>query len=154
MQQSPSEANSRSASQEIPRHLWNPNRNKLFVYGEELLASRLNSTLDGQPLSSVRDCLFKTKAVCKVRGLTYNSESELCGGAVTVSFSKYLTWQAMHFLQRSTHFSKMCCRPLIASKFLVLELPYRGWKSREIARGEIWIEFCVRFGKSGSVEPH
>jgi hypothetical protein len=36
----------------------------------------------------------------------YYSESELCGGAVTVSFSKYLLWQAMHFLQRSTHFSK------------------------------------------------
>jgi hypothetical protein len=33
-------------------------------------------------------------------------ESELCGGAVTVSFSKYLPWQAMHFLQRSTHFLK------------------------------------------------
>jgi hypothetical protein len=38
------------------------------------------------------------------------SESELCGGAVTVSFSKSLPWQTMHFLQRSTHFSKTCCR--------------------------------------------
>jgi hypothetical protein len=45
----------------------------------------------------------------------YYSESELCGGAVTVSFSKHLPWQAMHFLQSSTHFSKMCCRPLITS---------------------------------------
>jgi hypothetical protein len=27
----------------------------------------------------------------------YYSESELCGGAVTVSFSKYLPWKAMHF---------------------------------------------------------
>jgi hypothetical protein len=36
----------------------------------------------------------------------YYSESELCGGAVTVSFTKYLPWQAMHFLQRSTHFTK------------------------------------------------
>jgi hypothetical protein len=34
------------------------------------------------------------------------SESELGGGAMTVSFSKYLPWQAIHFLQRSTHFSK------------------------------------------------
>jgi hypothetical protein len=34
------------------------------------------------------------------------SESELRGGVVTVSFSKYLPWQAMYFLQRSTHFSK------------------------------------------------
>jgi hypothetical protein len=32
----------------------------------------------------------------------YYSESELCGGAVTVSLSKYLPWQAMHFLQRSS----------------------------------------------------
>jgi hypothetical protein len=35
----------------------------------------------------------------------YYSESELCGGAVAFSSSKYLLWQAMHFLQRSTHFS-------------------------------------------------
>jgi hypothetical protein len=34
------------------------------------------------------------------------SELEFFGGAVMVSFSKYLPWQAMHFLQRSTHFSK------------------------------------------------
>jgi hypothetical protein len=65
----------------------------------------------------------------------YYSESELCGGAVTVSFSKYLPWQAMHFLQRSTHFSKPCSRPLITSKFLALELPIHGWKSPEIACG-------------------
>jgi hypothetical protein len=37
---------------------------------------------------------------------SYYSESELCGDAVTVSLSKHLPWQAMHFLQRSTHFSK------------------------------------------------
>jgi hypothetical protein len=63
----------------------------------------------------------------------YYSESELSGGAVTISFSKYLLWQAMHVLQRSTHFSKMCCTPLITSKFLALELPFYGWKSPEIA---------------------
>jgi hypothetical protein len=67
----------------------------------------------------------------------YYSGSELCGGAVTVSFSKYLPWQAMHFLQRSTHFSKTCCRPLVTSKFLASELPFHGWKSPEIARGDI-----------------
>jgi hypothetical protein len=59
----------------------------------------------------------------------YYSESELRGGAVTVSYSKYLNWQAMHFLQRSTHFSKTCCRLLITSKFLASELPFHGWKS-------------------------
>jgi hypothetical protein len=36
----------------------------------------------------------------------YYSESELCGGAVTVSFTKYLPWQAVHFLRRSTHSQK------------------------------------------------
>jgi hypothetical protein len=65
----------------------------------------------------------------------YYTESELCGGAVTVSFSKYLLWQAMHFLQRSTHFWKTGCRLLITSKFLASELPFHGWKSPEIVWG-------------------
>jgi hypothetical protein len=43
---------------------------------------------------------------------------------------------------------------LITSKFLTSELPFHGWKSWEIAWGEIWIEFCFWHGKSGSVEPH
>jgi hypothetical protein len=88
---------------------------------------------------------------------TYYSESELCGGAVTVSFSKYLPWQAMNFLQRYTHFSKKtkkCCRPLIASKFLASKLCFHGWKSPEIAWGDIGVQFCVRLGKCGSVDPH
>jgi hypothetical protein len=56
----------------------------------------------------------------------YYSESELRGGAVTVCLSKYLPWQAVHFLRRSTHFSKTCCRPLITSKFLASELRFHG----------------------------
>jgi hypothetical protein len=75
----------------------------------------------------------------------YYSESELCGGAVTVSFSKYPPSQAMHFLQRSTHFSKTCCRPFAASfrrtveqEVLTSGVPFYGWKSPEIAWGEIW----------------
>jgi hypothetical protein len=68
----------------------------------------------------------------------YYSESALCTGAVTVSFSKYLPLQAMHFLQRSTYFSKTCCRLFIASKFLASELAFHGWKNPEIAWGEIW----------------
>jgi hypothetical protein len=75
----------------------------------------------------------------------YCSESELWKGALTVSFSKYLPWQAMHFLERSTHFSKTCCR-LFAESFrriveqavLTSELPFHGWKSSEISWGEIW----------------
>jgi hypothetical protein len=35
----------------------------------------------------------------------YYSDSEFCGGAVTVFFSKYVPWQAMHLLQSSTHTS-------------------------------------------------
>jgi hypothetical protein len=63
----------------------------------------------------------------------YYTESELRGGEVTVSFPKYLLWQAIHFLQRSTHFSKSCCRPLINSKFLASEPPFHGMKGPEIA---------------------
>jgi hypothetical protein len=47
-------------------------------------------------------------------------------------FSKHLPWQAMHFLQRSTHLSKTCCRPLITSK-CASKLPFHGWKNPEIA---------------------
>jgi hypothetical protein len=36
----------------------------------------------------------------------YYSESELCGGAVTVFLSKYFPWKAMKFLQSSTDFSR------------------------------------------------
>jgi hypothetical protein len=53
----------------------------------------------------------------------YYSESELCGGAVTVSFSKCLPLQAMYFLQRSTHFSKTCCRKSLGAPFSWLEEP-------------------------------
>jgi hypothetical protein len=49
------------------------------------------------------------------------SESELLVGAVTVSFSKYLPWLAMHFFQRSTHFSKTCCRPFAANFRRIVE---------------------------------
>jgi hypothetical protein len=51
----------------------------------------------------------------------YYFESEPFGGAVTVSFLKYLPWQTMHFLQRSTHFSKMCCTPFAASFRMIVE---------------------------------
>jgi len=36
---------------------------------------------------------------------------------------------------------------LITSEFLASELPFRGWKSPEIAWGEIWIELCSAWKK-------
>jgi hypothetical protein len=51
----------------------------------------------------------------------YYCESELCGGALTVSFSNYLPWQALHFLQRSIHFSKTCCRPFSVTFSRIVE---------------------------------
>jgi hypothetical protein len=67
----------------------------------------------------------------------YYSELEICGDVVMVSFLKYLPWQVMHFLQCSTHFSKMWCKLLITLKFLALDLPFHGQKSPEIAWDEI-----------------
>jgi hypothetical protein len=71
----------------------------------------------------------------------YYSKLELCGGSVMVSFLKYLPWQAMHFLQCSTHFLKMCCRLSITLKFIALEiLPhaifglFQPWKGSFEAR--------------------
>jgi hypothetical protein len=59
--------------------------------------------------------MYVTRPFEKFVDSPYYSESEICGGAVTVSFPKYLPWQAIHFLQLSTHFSKTCCRPFAAS---------------------------------------
>jgi hypothetical protein len=69
----------------------------------------------------------------------YYSESELCGGAVMVSFSKYLPWQAMHFLQRSTYFSKTCCRPFATSFRRIVE--------------QVVLTFHVRFSVSKELPP-
>jgi hypothetical protein len=68
----------------------------------------------------------------------YYSELELCGGAVTVSFSKYLPWQAMHFLQRShplleNVLQTVCCKLQEDSGTGGLD-----FLSPEIAWGEIW----------------
>jgi hypothetical protein len=90
MEQRPSlEANSFSASQEIPRVLWKPEvhyrinnspppvpiqrigpgpriyclfRNIIIFYGEELLAPRPTPKLEEHPLSAVRDSLFNVFA--------------------------------------------------------------------------------------------
>jgi hypothetical protein len=69
----------------------------------------------------------------------YYSESELCGGAVTVSFSNYFPWRAMHFLQRSTNFQKICCRPF-AKKF------------RRIVERAV-LNFHVRFSVCSALSP-
>jgi hypothetical protein len=78
-----------------------------------------------------------TRAVCKVRGLTLLLRVGTlwrCGDGLIFEIPP---WQAMHFLQCSTHFSKTCCRPLMTSKFLISELTFHGWKSPEIAWSEI-----------------
>jgi hypothetical protein len=117
MERSPSsEANSHSASQEIPRLLWN-----LKIH------YRVHNSPSLDPIPIHIRGRFE-----KFVDSPYYSESELCGGAVTVSLSKYLPWQAMLFLQRSTNLSKTCCRTfaesfrriaeqeiLITSKFLL-----------------------------------
>jgi hypothetical protein len=90
-------------------------------------------------LSATRKTPLKVRGpFAKFMDSPYYYDSVLCGVVVTVSFSKYLPWQATRFLQRYTHFSKTRCRPLITSKFLTSELPFHGWKSPEIAWGEIW----------------
>jgi hypothetical protein len=67
---------------------------------------------------------------------------------MTVSFSRYLPWQAIHFLQRSNHFSKTCCKPLITSKYLASELPFRGWKRPEIVwGGDLNLILCLAWKK-------
>jgi hypothetical protein len=80
---------------------------------------------------TVRALQFIRGSCEKFEDSPYYSESELSRGAVTVSFSKYLPWQAMHFLQRSTHFSKTCYRPLITSICACFGAPF-SWleKSR------------------------
>jgi hypothetical protein len=96
-----------------------------------------------------------TRAVLKVRGLTLLFRVGTlwkCGDCLFFKVTP-LASDAL-LLQRSTHFSKTCCKPLITSKFLASELPFHGWESPEIAWGEIWIKFCVRLGKSGSVGPY
>jgi hypothetical protein len=65
--------------------------------------------------------------------------SEFCGGAVTVPSSKYLPWQAMHFLQSSTHFSKTCRRPFAASFRRIVE--------------QAGLTFHVRFSVSKALLP-
>jgi hypothetical protein len=43
--------------------------------------------------------MFLLGLFAKFVGWPYYSESELSGGAVTVSFSNYLPWQVIHILQ-------------------------------------------------------
>jgi hypothetical protein len=76
----------------------------------------------------------------------YYSESELCGGAVTVSFSKYLRWQAMLFLQRPTHFLENVLQTFDNFEISCLEVPL-SWLEKPRycmgARSELNSMFCL-----------
>jgi hypothetical protein len=87
----------------------------------------------------------------------YCSESELCGGAMTVSFSKYLPWQAMHFLQRSTHFSKTCCRPFAASFRRSLGDPFSRFEKPRNRMGrdlDCMVDVIMEFHRSTFSKPN
>jgi hypothetical protein len=64
----------------------------------------------------------------------YYAESELCGGAVTVSLSKYLT----HFSKTFCRKFAANCRRIVEQAVLTSELHFHGWKSPKIAWREIW----------------
>jgi hypothetical protein len=77
------------------------------------------------------------RTVCKVRELTLSLRVGTLWRCGDFFFSKYLTRQAMHFLQRSTHFSKTCCRPLhhfeisgLGAHFSWLEKPKKSHGAR------------------------
>jgi hypothetical protein len=79
--------------------------------------------------------------------LPYYSELKLCGGAVTVSFSKHppsasdaLLTTLLPLLENVL---QTVCRKLQEDSgtggFLASELPFHGCKSPEIAWGKVWI---------------
>jgi hypothetical protein len=62
----------------------------------------------------------------------------------------------MHFLQRSTHFSKTCCNPFAASFRRRLGSPFFSWleKPRNRMGGEIWTVWGKWIGKwTGGTPP-
>jgi hypothetical protein len=98
-------------------------------------SSRTINVFDGDLILSrvtiIMHVLYIREQLEKLGYSPYYSKSELCGGAVTASFSKYLAWQALHFLQRSTHFSKTCCRLFAASFRRTVEQAVLGsWSLR------------------------
>jgi hypothetical protein len=62
-----------------------------------------------------------TRTVWKVRGLALLLRVGTLWRCDDGLFFEDLPWQAMHFLQRSTHFSKTCCRPFAASFRRIVE---------------------------------
>jgi hypothetical protein len=90
-------------------------RKSEYGSSEQITEEKISHTL---PL---KDSVLMRGPFEKFVASPYHSESKLCGGAVTVSFSKYLTWQPMPFLQRSIHFPKTCCRPFAAGFRRIVE---------------------------------
>jgi hypothetical protein len=85
------------------------------------------------------------RAVCEVRGLNlllWVGTLWRCGDGL---FFEVPPLASDALLTTLNPLLETCCRPLITSTSLACP---------EISWGEIWIEFCVRLGKNGSVEPH
>jgi len=67
----------------------------------------------------------------------YYPESELCGGAVTVSLSKYLPWQAMHFVTTFNPLLRNVLQTVDHFEISCLRTPLSWLEKPEIAWGEI-----------------
>jgi hypothetical protein len=76
----------------------------------------------------------------------YYSESELCGGAVRVSFSKYPPLASDALLATLHPLLEKLLQTVYrklqedsgTGGFIASEFPFRGWKSPEISWVEIW----------------
>jgi hypothetical protein len=93
------------------------------------------------------------QAVCKVYGLTLLIQVETlwrCGDGLFFEVPPLVSDALVTMLHPLL---ENMMQTMITSKFLAWEFLFHGWKSPDIAWGEILIEFCVWLGKGGSVEP-
>jgi hypothetical protein len=114
--------------------------NDLPIYAVETLSlNNLRTNYEGRLRSSWTHLITPSRTSVEVRWRSVFRNASL--------EKRYTSYNAPPTSRKQTRY-----RPSITSKFIASELPFHVWKSPEIAWGEIWIEFCVRLGKSGSVE--